>query len=96
VAVEVERDGSIDIRAIGSGSRFCQAPQSFAARQAEWISRPYGNDGECRFGRTDQFGRGCIRAAVVSHLEQVRAGMKGGHAALYLLFGVSFGTDESS
>jgi hypothetical protein len=34
-------------------------------------------------------GRGCIRATGVPHLEQVRAGMmQGGHASLYLFFGV--------
>src|SRR6266567_535755 len=90
VPIEIESDGSVEISPVDASSRSRQAAKNFHSRQTESIARSHRNNSELGFGRSNEFGCGCVRAAVMADLDQIRARMmERSHTALDLLLRIS-------
>src|SRR5579862_2144890 len=75
VAVEVERNGSVQIGTIDTSSGAGKTIEHFDSRQAERNAGTDRDDGELRTGRGNELRRGGVGAAVMADLHYVCAGM---------------------
>jgi hypothetical protein len=71
LAVEVERDRTVKIGAVGHHMGFSQPGKNFPARVTISITRSHGYHCESGMHPVEQQGDGGSRAAVMSHLEEI-------------------------
>ena len=72
LAVQVERDCTVKIGAVGHHVGFSQPGKNFSARVTVSIARSHGYHCESGMHPVEQQGNGGSRAAVMRHLEQIR------------------------